>query len=143
MTDPVNNLRVWFCITSNLFKMASAVVINVSQPYCRKGFIQTLYTAFNIDLELPHLLPPRLFRTFCFFNTISFSCLLYTLSSNGDITNHRSNNLKKEKQHRLMKWGSRVPHKLTHPIQHHSQDHISESLVLLWFNINNKYQKFY
>lgn len=92
-----------------IFQEASATIINASQLYCRKGFIQALYTAFTIDLEL-HLLPASLFRTFSFFNTVSFSCLLYIVSSHGDTINHRSNNLKKERQHRLMKWGSRVPH---------------------------------
>jgi hypothetical protein len=59
LTAPVINLRARFCIN-----IAGVAVINALEPYCRSGFIYALYVAFNTDLELPHLLPASLFRTF-------------------------------------------------------------------------------
>jgi len=39
---PVMSRRAWICITSNLFKVAGVVVINVLQSYCRI-YLRMLY----------------------------------------------------------------------------------------------------
>ena len=84
LTIPVMSLRAWDFITSNLLKVAGVVVISASQPHCRVGVIYTSYVGFSMDLELPHLLPASLLRTFHFpllFSTVFCTRILYVCFS--------------------------------------------------------------
>jgi hypothetical protein len=49
VTAPVMSLRTWFCITSNLLKVAGVVIFFASLPYCRVGCIYRLCVALSIQ----------------------------------------------------------------------------------------------